>query len=47
MLGNGSVCNKLVATKNPTNLKTHRANHHVDVYKELEAGEKDEKDSRK
>jgi hypothetical protein len=47
MLGNGSVCNKLVATKNPTNLKTHLANHHVVVHKELEARGKEENDSRR
>jgi hypothetical protein len=46
-LDSGSVCNKLVATKNPTNLKNHLANHHEDVYKELEAREKEEKDAKK
>jgi cation transport regulator ChaB len=36
-----------VATKNPTNLKNHLPNHHEDVYKELEAREKEEKDAKK
>ena len=33
---NGSTCDVLVATKNPTNLKNHLRKHHKDIYKELD-----------
>ena len=41
VLNDGSVCHKLVATKNPTNLKNHLASHHEDIYKQLETKEKE------
>jgi hypothetical protein len=35
VLPNGSKCDTLVATKNPTNLKNHLQKHHKEIYDEM------------
>jgi hypothetical protein len=32
VLPNGSSCNMMVATKNPTNLKSHLQKHHKEIF---------------